>query len=42
MDVQNVNRLVNNLVRGHKAERPAPGKVRAVSMAHPTNGHAVA
>jgi hypothetical protein len=42
MDVQNVNRLVTNLVRGHKAERPAPGKVRAVIVAQPTNGHAVA
>jgi hypothetical protein len=42
IDVQNVNRLVSNLVRGHKAERPAPGKVRAVNMAQPPNGHAVA
>lgn len=42
IDVQNVNRVVANLVRGRKVEKTATGKYRAIIPASPVNGRAIA
>jgi hypothetical protein len=41
MDVPTVNRLLSNLIRGHRVEKTPHGKIRAV-LVTPANGQAVA